>query len=393
MSCSLLQVKGRNIVDKQGRPVFLRGVNLGGWLMMEAYFMHAPNRALSVMLKAFTRKHGEKATQHLLNSFRQQFIKEADIKQIASWGFNSLRVPVHYQLIDQHDWTYLDRLLAWAKKAKIYVIWDLHAAPGCQNHDWHSDSLGQARLWTSKRFRHQTYHILEKLANRYAHESIVAGYDVLNEAVIHDAALLNEFYREAIKAIRRSDKEHMLFIEGNRWAQQIDVLDRFGDEQWLFSIHCYEPLNFTFNFEPGLIYPLRSSVGVWDKNTMRKYLENYNLISRRENRPIHVGEFGVHYRQDHGHEVKYLEDMLGLFKEMGFHWHYWTYKAVKHFMFPDGILSYYPNSPWVNRPGPVSGWDKWPELWSKHEQEMIDSWQSKRFTINQPILYALIKGR
>ena len=68
---------------------------------------------------------------------------------------------------------------------------DLHAAPGAQNHDWHSDSLGDLReLWTKKSNRHKTYDLWQMLADRYKDETIIAGYDVLNEAVLQDAEFI-----------------------------------------------------------------------------------------------------------------------------------------------------------------------------------------------------------
>lgn len=122
---------------------------------------------------------------------------------------------------------FLDRAIEWARQHRVYIILDLHGAAGSQNHDWHSDSMGEANLWKFKAHRHKTYELWEILADRYKDETMIAGYDVLNEAVLDDAGLLNEFYRETIKAIRRSDRRHILFIEGTHWAQNIDCLDDF----------------------------------------------------------------------------------------------------------------------------------------------------------------------
>ena len=241
---------------------------------------------------------------------------------------------------------------------------DLHAAPGAQNPDWHSDSLGDAQLWTKKSNRHKTYDLWQMLADRYKDETIIAGYDILNEAVLQDADLLNEFYRESIKAIRRADRNHILFIEGKHWAQQIDVLDDFKDDNWVYSIHFYEPMEFTFNLMPFMRYPW----GGCNKDTLRRRMEGYFRFAQKKQRPVHVGEFGVNYRQGVYNEHLYLQDELKCFNDFGFHWNYWTYKAVKNYMFPDGIYSYYPNSPWVHRIGPKTGWHCWGECWPQHKQ-------------------------
>ena len=170
---------------------------------------------------------------------------------------------------------------------------DLHAAPGAQNHDWHSDSAGRAELWTKKVHCHKTYDLWQRLADRYKNETMIVGYDILNEAVLPDAGLLNEFYRESIKAIRCADQNHILFIEGAHWAQQIDVLDDFKDDNWVYSIHFYEPHEFTFNLAPFIRYP-------WDgcnMDVLRRRMEGYFRFAQNKQRPVHVGEFGVNYRQ------------------------------------------------------------------------------------------------
>jgi len=223
------------IVDGNSKKIQLKGVNFGGWLMMEAYFTFAPNLPVKLFEKEFAQQCGAKALSELITKFRENFITEADVKQVADWGMNCIRLPFHYKVaIDDKAIRYLDQDIVWAKKYKIYIILDLHAAYGAQNTDWHSDSLnGKAELWTKRSNRQKTYAVWEALADRYKDEEIIAGYDILNESVLPDVALLNEFYRESIKAIRRSDKNHMLFIEGKHWAQQIDLLDDFEDDNWV----------------------------------------------------------------------------------------------------------------------------------------------------------------
>src|SRR5260370_41804200 len=80
------------------KPVFLKGVNFGGWLMMEAYFVHAPNLPQQVFEKEFTKACGRKALDRLMARFRGNFITEADVRQVASWGMNCIRLPFHYKV-------------------------------------------------------------------------------------------------------------------------------------------------------------------------------------------------------------------------------------------------------------------------------------------------------
>jgi len=390
MTDTFLKRNKASIVDQQGEPVHLKGVNFGGWLMMEAYFMFAPSLPVQIFEKEFSSQCGAKALNELLTSFRDNFITEADFKQVASWGMNCIRLPFHYKIAaDPNAVIYLDRAIAWAKKYKVYLILDLHAAYGAQNPDWHSDSLnGKTELWTKKSNRQKTYALWEKIADRYKDEGIIAGYDILNESVLEDADLLNEFYHEAIKAIRRSDKNHLLFIEGKHWAQQLESLDDFEDDNWVYSIHYYEPMEFCFNLIQFLHYP-------WDtcnKEAIRLRMEGYFNFIQKKQRPVYVGEFGVNYRQGAYNEHVYLQDELKTFNDLGFHWTYWTYKAVKNHMFPDGIYSYYPNSPWIHRQGPKTGWHCWGDLWAKHKDEMTASWQTRAFDLNTHVFEQLKKA-
>ncbi len=392
-----LRVEGRSIVDAASRPVILKGVNLGGWLMMEGYIMHARNIAEQVFKKDFAAQLGPDILRAFEKYFRDHFIRESDLKIIAGLGLNCVRVPFHHRLIerkpyqyDQNGVGYLDRVLAWAKRYKIRVILDLHGACGSQNYDWHSDSLGQALLWKNKSFQKRTLALWEFLADRYKDNFQVAGYDLLNESVLEDTKLLNGFYKQLIATIRAVDRRHILFVEGNKWATDIDCLDNFTDDNIVLSIHVYHPADFTFNFVPYLHYPLSARTSQhWNRNLMRKMLKAYHTIAKERNRPILVGEFGVNARQGIYGEDQWVKDMLVCFAEFGFHWTYWTYKAIKNSTFPDGLFSYLSNPPWVNRAGPRLGWDNYRRLWKEYSEEIIDSWQTEHFSKNKHLLKVL----
>jgi aryl-phospho-beta-D-glucosidase BglC (GH1 family) len=392
MTNKFLHVRGREIIDGRGRVVFLRGVNFGGWLMKEAYILHAPNFAEQKMKRSFIKSLGPRQWQDFDRGFKDNFISKRDLAEVGRLGLNCVRVPFHHGLIektpyryDRQGVQYLDRILDWAEESRIYVILDLHAAAGSQNHDWHSDSLGRADFWRGPVRRKRACRLWEFLAGRYAAREYLAGYDLLNEAVVDDAGLLNEYYHDAIAAIRRHDPNHILFIEGNRWATDIECLDCFDDGNYVLSLHTYEPLDLTFNFVPSRKYPSGKKEERYGPDNLRAHLRPYLETARRRGVPLYVGEFGVNYRGDASGELRWLEDNLSLFKEHGLHWTYWTFKAVKNFMFPDGVFSYYPNPPWVNRPGPLSGWDTYCAHWPRHHEAMAESWRTESFECNRPV--------
>ena len=379
-------------------PIHLKGVNLGGWLMMEGYLLASPNRPVHEFKQRMLRRYGRDGLREFEELFRFHFIQRADFQRIARWGCNCVRLPFHYRQVEDRPFHYggsglsfLDQAIRWARSFGLWVILDLHAAPGCQNHDWHADSAGQARLWTSRSFQHRTVALWEFLADRYKGEPQVAGYDILNEAVVADDALLNDLYRRVVRAIRTVDPHHLIFLEGNRWATDMACLT--PQDNTCLSLHAYEPLDFTFNFVPGLRYTRskhagRSGTG---KARMRKRFRPVSRIAKQWPGPVLVGEFGVNGRDGHYGEEDWVDDMCAVFAECGCHWTYWTYKSVRNNVFPDGLMQYLDNPAWVNRQGPVYGWDNIPHLWAKEKAQIVRSWQSKNFHPNESILKILRK--
>ncbi len=389
------QVRNGKITE-QGKPVYLRGVNLGGWLMPEGYIMQAPNRGVRFFREAFIQKQGDKAFLELQEAFRDHYIVENDLKAIAALGVNHVRLPFHYSLVETEPYAYskagllyLNKAVRWAKKYDLRVILDMHAVAGAQNHDWHSDSDGKAQFWTVPAYRRRMAALWQMLAAHFQDEPAVIGYDILNEAVTDDTVALNAYYRDVIKAIRQVDQAHIIFVEGNRWAQDIECLDAFEDKNLVLGIHFYEPLEFTFNFTPGLSYPLKGGKTPWDKKFMRERLETSVKVARKKGRALWCGEFGVYGRDGLYGEQQWVTDILANFKALDIHWTYWTWKAVRNTMFPDGVMQYLPNDPWISRPGPECGWDTWHRFWPARKKELMASWQTKNFTPNEQIVKVL----
>ncbi len=371
------------------QPVILKGVNFGGWLMMEGYIMHARNIAVQVFKKGFQKHLGEGALEDFERSFNSTFIQDSDFKNVAAMGFNCIRLPFHYRLIekaphqfDQNGLKLLDKAVNLAKQNGLWVILDLHAVVGAQNHDWHSDSLGPAGFWKKKSYEDRMVELWGFLADHFKNEPAVAGYDVLNEAVLADTKLLNHFYHRVIKRIRAVDLRHMIFIEGSRWAQDLECLDQFDDDNIVLSIHFYEAADFVFNLVPQQKYP-QNRPGIYSRSRIKEVMDKHLKVAKRHKTPVYVGEFGVNSRGGLYGEDRWLRDVLAIFKSYGFHWTYWTYKAIKNAQHPDGLYSYYENPPWVNRGGVLTGWENYHLHWSLLKDKIVASWKTEHFRRNE----------
>jgi aryl-phospho-beta-D-glucosidase BglC (GH1 family) len=273
------------------------------------------------------------------------------------------------------------------------VILDLHAAAGSQNCDWHADSAGRALLWDKKDYQQRTFALWERIVDRFKDEKALVGYDVLNEPVLgpRSITILKKFYQKLIKRIRSIDKKSWIFLEGNTWAQEIDFLKDLIDDNISVSIHTYLPLNYTFNFTPFYKFPGKIEGIAWDRKRIFKYLEPYYKFSLKNKVPIFVGEFGINWRGGFWGELKWLEAILSAYTEFGFGYTYWTYKSIARSMFPDGLYQSITNCKYINREGPILGWETWLEFWSKEKKDIINFWQTKNFTPNKELIAVLRK--
>lgn len=376
----------------------IKGINLGGWLLMEGYILGGPNIGESRIKKEFKKALGQAALTEFEKAFYKNFIQKKDFENIANTGAKYLRLPFNSKLIEEKPYVYsssgtkiIKNALDWAHQFKLKIILDLHAAPGAQSCDWHADSEGTARFWQKKSYRMRAVKIWEYLSANFSGHPGLGGYDLLNEPVTaaKNLNLIKDYYRKAIKAIQSIDKNNPLFIEGNLWAQQIDFLADLISDNVKISIHAYLPLDYVFNFSTGLRYPGKIENNLWNRSFLNKYLKPYADFSRKHKVDILVGEFGINWRGGFWGEKEYLEDILSVFDSYGFGYTYWTYKAIANWNHPDGLYQHYKNNNYINRPGPLYGWQNYKLYWKKEKEKIKKFWRTESFKPNKELLSIL----
>ena len=180
-------------------------------------------------------------------------------------------------------------------------------------------------------------------------------------------------------------KKHIIFVEGNTWAQDIEFLSDLLEDRVCVSIHVYQPIDYVFQFVRQGKYPGVICGQKWDKNRIRRYLDRYYKFGRKNRVDIFVGEFGVNYRGNCDGEVNYLKDLLAVFDQYKFGSTYWTYKAVARSVFPDGVYQYIQNPPCLSRQGPVYGWENYYAHWARDKKSLVDCWKTENYKLNEDI--------
>jgi endoglucanase len=330
-TCSqgFLHVEGKKIVDRNKREVLLRGMGLGGWMLQEPYMLQL--NGIAANQTTFRNKVealiGKANTEAFYTAWLSNHCTKREIDSMAAWGFNSVRLPMHYNLFTpqveeekdtaENTWrpvgfALTDSLLAWCTANKIYLILDLHAAPGGQGNDIpiaDRDTTKPA-LWQHSANRKKTIALWKQLATRYAKEEWIGGYDLLNETNwgFQDPAdrngcsekintELKSLLTDITNTIRSVDKNHIIFLEGNCWANNYSGLFPLWDKNMVVSFHKY-----------------------WNNNDLAS-IERFLKIREEHNVPLWVGESGENSNA-------WYTEAISLLEKNNIGWAWWPLKKL-----------------------------------------------------------------
>ena len=323
-----LKAKGKLIVNEKGEKVILRGMGLGGWMLQEGYMLKlGPVGPQYRIRERITDLVGPDSAAAFYDSWLASQTRKIDIDSMAAWGFNSVRLPMHYHLytlsIDEepvagkNTWlekgfALTDSLLAWCKANHMWLILDLHAAPGGQGNDLNISDRNPSKpsLWESEANRAKMIALWRRLAERYANEPWIGGYDIINEpnwgfsdtADKHGLkdtgnAPLRQLMMDITAAIRAVDKRHIIIIEGNGWGNNYRGVLPPWDDNMVLSFHKY--------WNPNTDDAIRGSLGL---------REQYNI-------PLWLGESGEN-------DNVWYRDCIRLVEGHDIGWSWWPLKKI-----------------------------------------------------------------
>lgn len=322
----LLAVSGKKIINtSDNQEIILNAINMGNWMVMEGYFMNSTNQATAQheWKQKLTNLIGSENTTAFYNAWLANHVTQADINQVKKWGFNAVRLPLHYEYFvnegtpdvwDELGFSLLDSVISWCSSAGVYAIIDLHAAPGGQSNNDISDyDDTKPSLWESASNKTKTVSLWRKLSERYKNENWVAGYDLINEPAwdLPNGTDLRDLYGRITDTIRSNSDNHILFIEGNWYSNDYTGLTPAWDENMVYVFHKY--------------WSVASSEDI-------KWILDFR---EAQNRPIWCGEHG---ENSNDHFTKIVETFNA--NNIGFSW--WPMKkfeSINDFAdakFPDG---------------------------------------------------------
>jgi endoglucanase len=306
--------EGKNLMLPDGRPFIMRGTNLGNWLVPEGYMFKLRDvNSPRLINQTFSELIGPSAVDSFWKMYLNNYITSADIHYLKSIGVNSIRVPFNYRLFtnekylgvtnSNHGFELLDRLVSWCKKEQLYILLDMHCAPGGQTGDNIDDGDGYPFLFESEKDQQLTASIWKRIATRYANEPIILGYDLLNEpiATYFNADDFNykleEVYKKITAAIRQVDKNHLIFLGGAQWDSNFAPFGQPFDSKLVYTFHKY-----------------------WTSPT-QEVIQPYIDFRNKYNVPIYCGETGENTNE-------WIDSFRTTLENAKIGWHFWPYKKM-----------------------------------------------------------------
>src|SRR5579884_2207514 len=288
-----------------GAKLLLKGINLGNWLVPEGYmfgFDPAPTAGREIA-DFFNELIGPTDGAAFWTQWREAYITQADIALIRSARFNSIRIPFDYRLIPDPGFALLDRVIGWCRAAGLWVILDMHCAPGGQTGTNIDNSYGWPWLWESSADQDATVSLWRTIAARYKDEPIVLGYDLLNEPIPNLPAVeiyndrLEPLYKRIVAAIREVDSNHVVILGGAQWDSNFAVFGPPFDGNSMYTFHKY-----------------------WT-DPVKAVIQPYLDFRDRYKVPIWLGESGENTAQ-------WISTFRALLEQNNVGWCFWPYKKI-----------------------------------------------------------------
>lgn len=279
------------------------------------------------------RRDGWDKAMELREVFANTWITEQDVERVSAMGLNLVRVPVWYDALETDlsaggngfrgaGWRHLDDAARWARRHGVYLMIDLHGAPGGQGTSSHQGLRDGGHLWTEPACRAKAARLWKALSSYFDGDPHVAILDLLNEPV---AARSAKEYREVhdalYKAVREADTDASFIVmaeDGYKAGMFLASPKEMGWTNAMFGIHLYPSgpgtaAEFVAQMEEELHLAVTRLGG-----------ESVGYMARFDC-PLFLAGFGP--RTGNGSwAAEAMDKTIAMLNQRGVHWAPWTWK-------------------------------------------------------------------
>ena len=316
---------------------FQKGVNLGGWISQ--YY-----------------RYGEE--------YFNTFITEEDIEEIAALGFDHVRVPVDYNVLEDEEgnvleagFKHLEDCRRWCADRGLNMLIDLHECYG-YSFDPLKD-MDRRAFFYDEALQARFLNLWREIAERFKDYADQVAFEPLNEIVLFDVAdAWNKVAGRFIELMRGIIPDCRLVIGGVCYNSVLTVplLDLPTTENIIYNFHCYEPLIFTHQgayWVEGMPEDFR----IGYPRTLEEYRRAGGILSAdlggavftegireigeaffedifapalekadKDEVPLYCGEYGVIDLADNEAKMRWLKDIHAVMNKHGIGRALWTWK-------------------------------------------------------------------
>ena len=315
---NFVTIKGENLMDANGKRLYIVGTNLGNWLNPEGYMFDFKKTNCEWMINDMVCElAGSDFAREFWQAFKDNYITEADIAYIKQTGANTIRLPFNYKLFTREDYMgkndetegfkQMDKVIDWCRKYDLHLILDMHDCPGGQTGDNIDNGHGYPWLFESEASQQLFCQIWQKIASRYKDEPVILGYELMNEPIatmFSDSlraalnAKLEPLYKRATKAIREVDLNHIILLGGAQWNGN------------------FEPFS-DWKFDNKIMYTCHRYGGEPTKAAIQSIIDFRDKIKL----PMYMGEIGHNTDQ-------WQADFCATMKKANIGYTFWPYKKI-----------------------------------------------------------------
>ncbi|MBQ8781780.1 MAG: cellulase family glycosylhydrolase [Oscillospiraceae bacterium] len=292
---------------------FKKGVNLGGWLSQCCH----------------TKEHYD------------SFITEDDVKKIASWGVDHVRLPIDYNLLEKEDGTpedsgfaYIDSAVEWCRSAGLHIVLDLHKTAGFSFDKGENESGFFEDAALQERF----IRLWKRISGRYAESEGMIAFELLNEVTEQKYSdTWNGIISRCVEEIHSIAPDNYILVGGYRQnsPDAVPDLEKPANDKVVFNFHCYDPMKFTHQgayWYEGMDTSFRMKLDECETEiTEDFFLERFARAvetAEKYGTALYCGEYGVIDLAEPKEILKWYKAINSAFEKLGISRSAWSYKTM-----------------------------------------------------------------